>query len=171
MSHPGNCAIGSNIQQVKHCSTIYNVFLQYSEIERELGILERLRIREIEKYVLNRLKTRKNSKHPEIEIKSRGKQSLKKKKITGENDEIGLLGEDHPLDKGCGIKVRASGELAGKHVLARRGLAVPIMHIGHLQYLKLPIFPKPQLLRLLLLLLFRSKAPDRKQIERKKKHD
>jgi hypothetical protein len=76
---------------------------------------------------------------------------------------MGFLGEDHAADKGGGVEVGARGDLSREHVLTRRGLAVGIMHVRHLQYLELPTFPKPQL-------SFRREAPDRKPINTKDCH-
>ena len=62
---------------------------------------------------------------------------------TRENNKIGLLSKNHAFYKGSGVEVRASSHLGRKHILTRRGLSIPIMHIRHLQYLKAPTFPKP----------------------------
>ena len=83
---------------------------------------------------------------------------------TGENDEIGLLGLNHPLNKRRRIEVGASRHLGRKHIQTRRRFAVGIVHVRHLQYLELPTSPKSQPRRLVIpVLLRRSQNQDRKQ--------
>lgn len=86
---------------------------------------------------------------------------------TGENDEIGLLCLNHPLNKRRRIEVGASRHLGRKHIQTRRRFAVGIVHVRHLQYLKLPTSPKSQPRRLVFpVLLRRSQNQDRKQRRR-----
>lgn len=71
--------------------------------------------------------------------------------ITSEDNKIGLLSEDHPVNEGSGVEVRTRNILGREHIQARCGLAICIVHICHLQYLEFSILVKPQLQILLLL--------------------
>ena len=64
--------------------------------------------------------------------KSQKKKGKTTTKLTGENNEIWFLSEDHPVDKDGGVEVRATLDLAWKHIKARSGLSISIVHVRHL---------------------------------------
>ena len=68
-----------------------------------------------------------------------------KEKLTGEDDEIGVLRLNDPVNEGSGVEIGAGGHLALEHVLALGVSAVGVVHVGDLQDLERPIsLPKSQ---------------------------
>lgn len=56
--------------------------------------------------------------------------------VSCEDDEVGILGQDHPFEEGCGVEIGAPGGLGLQDVSASRDHPISKMHVGDLQDLE-----------------------------------